>query len=158
MNIDEYIRRLMECDPQNLKDELGVYDNFPVYVTTRRDISPFDEMVMIGNLLEKSGLYARNSGSEFQEDRRAFRKNGMNLGLVQVLGREPTYVPYDIDEEKIYTSQLFLHPYGDGGSPADMGHAGMEAVRALILDVHNISRENGISLCFPKKPGPVYLE
>lgn len=155
MRLEEYLERLQTCPDEQLKDELGVYDNWPIFLR--------EKFTSVVGHLKRSDTYAL---------RRVTRgHDGIILfdyvpGTVEV--QVFNYVPPSIttgcgmsdwdkhkkreSEKQLreYTTTLMLHPY------QKRKMEGVHSSRALAEVIENIGKfviENSIPACMPNSIG-----
>jgi len=149
MNLDEYLKALKSCPDSELRDELGVYDNWPVFINT-----DFEEFV---GKLRSSGKYElRTTYDKPRSDWFLFLPN---IAILQVLSWPLPLVGKDYGEEfqrrlKDYPKSLMLHPVRDKSETVPYSRR----LAIVIDDIGQLLIREKIPACMPDSIGWRYRD
>jgi hypothetical protein len=159
MRLEDYLEALKSCPDEQLTKELGVYDNWPIFLNL-----PFDEI--LDKLSENHALTELRIASNY-----AILNHRLGTVVMQVLGREQgrPWKPQEVDllcgglrmadgstridpnyENRTYSSMLMLHPYqtirmSDTTSERALSH--------VITEIGELAVAKHVSLCFTRSAG-----
>jgi hypothetical protein len=151
MRLEEYLEALGNCPDEQLQDELGIGDNWPIFLDAE-----FDTVV---EHLRQSGSYRhRNTCEEGNgEVNHLFDYVPGTINL-QVFNWTYSHLGSEKDQqrqEEDYKMTIMLHPYQE-----DNEIEGVHWRRALAMVVEDIGKfiiKEDIPVCMPKTIGNRYL-
>jgi len=152
MRLEEYLEALQNCPDEQLKDELGMYDNWPIFLN-----ADFGSVV---EHLRQSENYTHRKTIEETKGVKHLFEYALGTVHLQVFNWIPPFFCNGSEEDKQrqkndYNMTLILHPY------QDRKIEGVHWLRALAMvadDIGQFSIRENIPTCMPNTIGWKYLD
>ena len=160
MRLDEYLEALQNCPDEQLKDELGIYDNWPIFLN-----ADFDSVV---EHLKQSGDYGITDTIEKSDGVKHLFQYTPGTVELQVFNWIPPFLTTDsgcnnterdrIESERQlrdYNMTIILHPYQDRKIE---GVHWLRALAKVADDIGQFAIRENIPTCMPRTTGWKYLD
>lgn len=159
MKLEEYLESLKKCSDEDLTDELGVYDNFAIFL--KADLEDITrELIATG----KYTVFERHQTNEGPKNILYYTPGTVEMQVFQWIpgwsttGRGMNSRKEDAEHSQRqlqdYNLTIMLHPWQEKRAEIHR----FRAMAQVIEDVSKIVKAKEIPLCIPSSVGWKYLE
>ena len=152
MKLDKYLEALQNCPDEQLKDELGIYDNWPIFMN-----ADFDFVV---EHLKQSEIYRYKKAIEEAGKMKHLFDYAPGTVNLQVFDSIPSFFCIGSKEDRQrqkrdYNMTIMLHTYQD--RKIENVHES-RALARVVNDVGQFAIKRNIPICMPAAIGWKYLD